>query len=72
MLAARVALVGARLDEALKATEELDPTSPDVAVVRGAAAYERLDADGLGARNRGGPAEAQKLPFLAASSRPAT
>jgi tetratricopeptide (TPR) repeat protein len=65
MLAARVALVGARLDEALKATEELDPTSPDVAVVRGATAYERLDVDGLARALEAVPAEMQKIPFLA-------
>ncbi|HEX3777996.1 MAG TPA: hypothetical protein VHV51_26195, partial [Polyangiaceae bacterium] len=39
-LAARVALLGGRLDEAQKAIEELDPASPDVAVVRGVVAYE--------------------------------
>ncbi len=65
MLAARVALVGARLDEALKATEELDATSPDVAVVRGATAYERLDVDGLARALEAVPPEAQKIPFLA-------
>ena len=65
MLAARVAVVGARLDEALKATEELDPTSPDVAVVRGAVAYERLEVDGLARAIEAVPPDAQKLPFLA-------
>ncbi|MFZ5894448.1 MAG: hypothetical protein ACOY0T_25525 [Myxococcota bacterium] len=39
-LAARVALLGGRLDEAQKAVEELDPKSSDVAVVRSAVAYE--------------------------------
>jgi hypothetical protein len=66
MLAARVALVGARLDEALKATEELDATSPDVAVVRGAVAYERLDEDGLARALEAIPEAEQKLPFLSA------
>src|SRR5262249_51721643 len=47
VLAARVALLGDRLDEALKATEEFDATSVDVAIVRAAAAYERVDGDGL-------------------------
>ena len=42
-LAARVALLGGRIDEAQKAVEELDPTSADVAVVRGVAAYESLE-----------------------------
>jgi tetratricopeptide (TPR) repeat protein len=46
-LAARVALLGGRLDEALKATEDLDATSPDAAVVRAAVAYERMDVDGV-------------------------
>jgi hypothetical protein len=46
-LAARVALLGGRLDEALKATEELEPTAPDVAVVRAASAYERADGDAV-------------------------
>lgn len=66
VLAARVALLGDRLDEALKATEELDPTSPDVAVVRAAAAYERIDATSLGGALEAVPAEARKLPFLTA------
>lgn len=39
-LAARLALAGGRLDEAQKAVEELEPGSPDVAVVRAAIAYE--------------------------------
>ena len=65
MLAARVAVVGARLDEALKATEELDATSPDVAMVRGAVAYERLDVDGLVRALEAVPSELQQLPFLA-------
>jgi hypothetical protein len=65
MLAARVAVVGDRFDEALKATEELDPTTPDVAVVRGAVAYERLDMDGLARALEAVPAESQKIPFLA-------
>jgi hypothetical protein len=64
VLAARVALLGARLDEGLKATEELDPTSPDVAVVRAAAAYERVDSVGLGAALDAVSIEARKLPFL--------
>jgi len=66
VLAARVALLGDRLDEALKATEELDPTSPDVAVVRAAAAYERVDATSLGGALEAVPAESRKLPFLTA------
>ncbi len=44
VLASRVALLGGRLDEAKKAIEELDPRSPEVAVVRAALAYETLDA----------------------------
>jgi hypothetical protein len=46
-LAARVALLGGRLDEGVKATEDLDPHAPDVAIVRAAAAYEKCDADAL-------------------------
>ena len=65
-LAARVALLGDRLDEALKATEDLEPTSPEVAVVRAACAYERVDADGVVRALEALPPEARKLPFLAA------
>ena len=65
-LAARVALLGDRLDEALKATEDLEPTQPDVAVVRAASAYERVDADGVMRALEALPPEARKLPFLAA------
>ncbi|MCC6215741.1 MAG: hypothetical protein IT376_12825 [Polyangiaceae bacterium] len=46
VLAARVALLGGRLDEARKAIEELDP-SPDIAVVRAVLAYEALDPAGM-------------------------
>jgi hypothetical protein len=65
-LAARVALLGGRLDEALKATEDLDPSSADVAVVRSAAAYERVDPDGLAHALDAIPPDARKLPFLEA------
>jgi hypothetical protein len=65
-LAARVALLGDRLDEALKATEDLEPTSPDVAVVRASAAYERVDADGVVRALEALHPDARKLPFLAA------
>jgi predicted negative regulator of RcsB-dependent stress response len=64
-LAARVALLGGRLDEALKATEDLEATSPDVAVVRAATAYERVDADGVTRALEALPPETRKLPFLA-------
>jgi tetratricopeptide (TPR) repeat protein len=47
ILAARVALLGGRLEEAQKAVEELEPTSPDVAVVRAAVAYEALEPGDL-------------------------
>jgi len=46
-LAARVALLGGHLDEAKKAIQELDAKSPEVAVVRAAAAYESLDPSEL-------------------------
>ena len=62
-LAARVALLGYRLDEAQKATDELDPRSPDVALVRAAVAYERLDSDGLGRALETLSPEAKQLPF---------
>ncbi len=64
VLAARVALLGNRLDEALKATEDLDATSPDVAVVRAATAYERVDATALAGALDAVPAEARSFPFL--------
>jgi hypothetical protein len=46
-LAARVALLGGRIDEAQKAIEELDPGSADVAVVRAVVAYESLETTDL-------------------------
>jgi tetratricopeptide (TPR) repeat protein len=49
ILAARVALLGGRLEEAQKAVEELEPSSPDVAVVRAAVAYEALEPGDLDA-----------------------
>lgn len=64
MLAARVALLGVRLDEALKATEELPPSSPDVAIVTAAVAYEKLDGERMRAALDALPDEAKKLPFL--------
>ncbi|MDB5220568.1 MAG: repeat protein, partial [Myxococcaceae bacterium] len=64
MLAARVALLGVRLDEALKATEELPPTSPDVAIVNAAVAYEKLDGERMKTALDGLPDDAKRLPFL--------
>ncbi len=64
-LAARVALLGGRLDEALKATEELDASSPDVAVVRAAVAYERVDVDGMARALEALPPDARRHPVLA-------
>ncbi len=66
VLAARVALLGDRLDEALKATEELDANSADVAVVRAATAYEHGDGAALASALEAVPPDARKLPFLAA------
>jgi hypothetical protein len=63
-----VALHGGRLDEALKATEELEAASPDVVVVRAAAAYERLDPDGVALALQAVRPADRKLPFLAALS----
>jgi hypothetical protein len=68
-LAARVALGEGRLDEALKATEELDAASVDVAVVRAAAAYERTDADGLARALSALRPDDRKSPVLAALGR---
>lgn len=48
-LAARVALLGGRLDEAKKAIETLDPKSSEVAVVRAVIGYETLDEGELSA-----------------------
>lgn len=48
-LAARVALLGGRLEEAKKAIQELDAKSVEAAVVRAAAAYESLDPSELDA-----------------------
>lgn len=64
MLAARVALLGVRLDEALKATEELPPASPDVAIVTAAVAYEKLDGERMRSALDALPEDAKKLPFL--------
>lgn len=47
VLAARVALLGGRIDEASKATEELTESTAEVALVRSTLAYEKLDLDGL-------------------------
>jgi tetratricopeptide (TPR) repeat protein len=66
VLAARVALLGDRLDEALKAADELETSSPDVAVVRAAVAYERVDSDGIDRALEAVPAEARQVPFLSA------
>ncbi len=65
VLAARVALLGARLDEALKAAEDLPPSSPDVAVVNAAVAYEKLDRDAMARALDAALGDAKKLPFLA-------
>jgi predicted Zn-dependent protease len=64
VLAARIALLGGRLDEALKATEDLDPTSVDVAIVRAAVAYERDDTDAIGRALEALSPDARKLAVL--------
>ena len=57
-LAARVALLGGRIDEAKSAIQELDASSKEVAVVRAAAAYEALDLSELdGASSQIGAAD---------------
>ena len=48
----------------MKATEELDASSPDVAIVRGAVAYEQGDADGLARALDALSPDARKLPVL--------
>jgi hypothetical protein len=65
-LAARVALLGGRLDEALKATEEMDANLPEVAVVRAATAYERVDLDKLSLALEALSPDQKKLPYLSA------
>ncbi|MDP9001682.1 MAG: hypothetical protein M3O46_16405 [Myxococcota bacterium] len=65
-LAARVALHGGRIDEALKATEDLDPAAPEVVVVRAASAYERVDADAVARALDALPVGTRKLPLFAA------
>jgi tetratricopeptide (TPR) repeat protein len=65
-LAARVALLGGRLDEALKATEDLEASSPDVAVVRAATAYERVDPDGVARALEALSPQARSLSFVSA------
>jgi tetratricopeptide (TPR) repeat protein len=62
VLAARVALLGARLDEALKAAEDLPASSVDVAIVTAAASYERLDGERMGRAFDAVPDDAKKVP----------
>jgi tetratricopeptide (TPR) repeat protein len=64
MLAARVALSAGRYDEALKAAEDLDAQAIDVAIVRSAASYEKLDIDGVAKANEGLAKEARGLPVV--------
>jgi hypothetical protein len=64
MLAARVALLGARLDEAQKAAEELPPASADVAIVNAAVAYEKLDGERMRSALDSLSDDTKKLPFL--------
>jgi tetratricopeptide (TPR) repeat protein len=64
VLAARVALLGARLDEALKATEDLPATWADVAIITAAVSYEKLDAERIARAFEAVPDEARKQPFV--------
>ena len=66
VLAARVALAGGRLDEALNAVSELDASVPDVAIVRASVAYERLDPEGVALALETLPAELRTRPEMAA------
>jgi tetratricopeptide (TPR) repeat protein len=66
VLAARVALAGGRLDEALNAVNELDASLPDVAIVRASVAYEKLDPEGVALALERLPAEVKTRPEFAA------
>ncbi|HMI84438.1 MAG TPA: tetratricopeptide repeat protein [Polyangiaceae bacterium] len=66
VLAARVALAGGRLDEALNAVNELNASLPDVAIVRASVAYERVDPDGVALALETLPADARTRPEMAA------
>jgi tetratricopeptide (TPR) repeat protein len=65
VLAARVALLGARLDEALKAAEDLSPGSADVAIVTAAVSYEKLDGERMARAFDAVPDDAKKHAFAA-------
>lgn len=65
VLAARVALFAARLDEALKATEDLPTTGADVAIVTAAASYEKLDAERMSRALEGINDDQRKSPYVA-------
>ncbi|MFO0742061.1 MAG: hypothetical protein U0270_39550 [Labilithrix sp.] len=64
VLAARVALFAARLDEALKATEDLPTTGPDVAIVTAAASYEKLDSERMSRALEGISEDARKSVYV--------
>jgi tetratricopeptide (TPR) repeat protein len=66
VLAARVALAGGRLDEALSAITELDTSLPDVAIVRATVAYEKLDPEAVALALETLPAELRTKPEMAA------
>ncbi len=65
VLAARVSLLGGRLDEAVLATKDLDVASPDAAIVRAATAYERIDVDGATRAVEALPPELRQAPLFA-------
>jgi len=65
VLAARVALLAGRLEEAQKAIEELDPASADVAVVRGVVAYESLEPGDLDAALKALGEASSRAPYAA-------
>ncbi len=68
-LVARVSLLGGRIEEGLKATEDLDPSTPDVALVRGAAGYERCDLGLLAGSIEALPEALQSSPMLVGLNR---
>jgi hypothetical protein len=68
-LAARVALLESRLEDALGAIQELDPSTPEVAAVRAAAAYEALNLGELESAVAAMGEDAQDRPLGRALSR---
>jgi predicted Zn-dependent protease len=64
VLTARVALTAGRYDEAEKSTLDLDPTAPEVAMVRAILGFERASPGSLSAATSTVPADLRLLPEL--------